>query len=136
MEVLVFGLGTKEQFAVDVLSVREIMPIGKLTRIPGASQQVSGCMNVRGQTVPVMDLCKALLKEPNERTSSMAIILDRQEHFALAVSSVDRIMKLNQNQLDSLQKVTSGGLIEGVINDPDGMVQMLDPERIIAKAVA
>lgn len=136
MELLVFGLGSREQFAVDVLSVREIVPIGHLNRLPGASSQGSGCMNVRGVTIPVMDLSKSLAMKAGDQEPRMAIILDRKEHFALAVASVDRILKLNKDQEGSLQKVGSGGLIDGVLNDPSGMVQLLNTEKLIEKAVA
>ena len=52
---LSFRLG-KEEFAIDVLRVREIMGIQEITVVPQTPVYVRGVMNLRGKVIPVVDL--------------------------------------------------------------------------------
>jgi purine-binding chemotaxis protein CheW len=45
-----------EEYAVDLLRVREILAYVPLTRVPRAPEFIAGVMNLRGSVVPVIDL--------------------------------------------------------------------------------
>jgi purine-binding chemotaxis protein CheW len=46
----------KEEFAIDVLSVREIMGMQEVTSVPQTPAYVKGVINLRGKVIPVVDL--------------------------------------------------------------------------------
>jgi purine-binding chemotaxis protein CheW len=52
---LTFGLG-KEEFAIQVLRVREIMGVQEITAVPQTPAYVKGVINLRGKVIPVVDL--------------------------------------------------------------------------------
>src|ERR1700732_339715 len=52
---LVFQLG-REEFAIRVLKVREIMGIQDITAVPHTPRHVKGVINLRGKVIPVIDL--------------------------------------------------------------------------------
>ncbi|WP_043647126.1 chemotaxis protein CheW, partial [Fundidesulfovibrio putealis] len=52
---LSFTLG-REMFALDISTVREILDMTDITRIPQTPAAVRGVVNVRGAAVPVIDL--------------------------------------------------------------------------------
>jgi len=52
---LAFQLGN-EEFAIQVLRVREIMGIQEITAVPHTPNYVKGVINLRGKVVPVVDL--------------------------------------------------------------------------------
>ncbi len=52
---LAFRLG-REEFAIHVLKVREIMGIQDITAVPQTPLFVKGVINLRGKVIPVMDL--------------------------------------------------------------------------------
>jgi purine-binding chemotaxis protein CheW len=52
---LAFHLG-REEFAIQVLKVREIMGIQDITAVPQTPLYVKGVINLRGKVVPVVDL--------------------------------------------------------------------------------
>lgn len=133
MDILVFQLGSKDLFGIEVLAIKEIMPVAGVSKLPGAVSAISGCMNVRGATVPVIKMGEVLFPGRAASNEEMAIILDRQAPYALAVSLVDRIMKLNAAQIEQLQLSKEGSLISGVINDEAGLIQILNPERVLDK---
>ena len=52
---LAFRLGA-EEFAIQVLKVREIMGIQDITAVPQTPAYVKGVLNLRGKVIPVIDL--------------------------------------------------------------------------------
>lgn len=52
---LTFRLG-REEFAIQVLRVREIMGIEEITAVPQTPSYVKGVINLRGKVIPVVDL--------------------------------------------------------------------------------
>jgi len=52
---LTFQLG-KEEFAIQVLRVREIMGVQDITAVPQTPSYVKGVLNLRGKVIPVVDL--------------------------------------------------------------------------------
>jgi purine-binding chemotaxis protein CheW len=46
----------KEEFAIEVLSVREIMGMQEVTSVPQTPSYVKGVINLRGKVIPVIDL--------------------------------------------------------------------------------
>jgi len=64
-----------EEYAIEVLRVREILAFVPLTKVPRAPQFVSGVMNLRGTVVPVIDLRVKLGMEPTVVTPHTCIII-------------------------------------------------------------
>src|SRR5438105_2227935 len=54
-QLLIFVLAGDE-YAVDILRVREIIRYTPPTRVPGMPASVRGLINLRGRVVPVIDL--------------------------------------------------------------------------------
>src|SRR5919112_1572832 len=50
----------QEEFAVDILSVKEINRMVDITRVPKAPVFVEGVINLRGRIIPVLDLRRRL----------------------------------------------------------------------------
>jgi purine-binding chemotaxis protein CheW len=55
LQLVVFSLG-REEFAVEVTQVREIMRMEEITRMPKSPPFVEGIINLRGQIIAVVDL--------------------------------------------------------------------------------
>jgi purine-binding chemotaxis protein CheW len=67
---------SNEEYAVDVLSVKEIIEYGEVTKVPGTPFHVRGVINLRGSVVPVVDLAVKLGREesPLSRRSCIVIV--------------------------------------------------------------
>ena len=55
LQYLTFGLG-EEVFALETGSVREVIELVSVTRIPKTPPFMRGVINLRGHAVPVVDL--------------------------------------------------------------------------------
>src|SRR5690349_15373094 len=90
-QYLTFALGT-EMFAVETLSVKEIIEYGQLTVVPMVPEFIRGVINLRGAVVPVIDLgarfgrgekkvtrrtCIVIIEVPNEEgTQDIGVVVD------------------------------------------------------------
>ena len=54
-QYMTFRLGD-ELFAIRVSQVREVLEVGRITRVPTAPDFMRGVVNVRGKAIPVVDL--------------------------------------------------------------------------------
>ena len=69
-----FNLG-EEEFAVDILKVREINRKISITQVPNAPSFVEGVMNLRGKVIPVIDLRKRLGLAPKVHDNNTRVIV-------------------------------------------------------------
>ncbi|HLG44335.1 MAG TPA: chemotaxis protein [Nitrospirales bacterium] len=138
MELLLFHLGDGELFGINVFKVREVMKMPPLTRMPEVSPCIEGVSNIRGQTVPVIGLRKALgLGDLSEAGAGKVIIAEYNKSLqGLHVAGVDRIIRLSWDQVKPpppLLRNNAGGAVTAVtILEDDRMVLILDVEKILA----
>jgi purine-binding chemotaxis protein CheW len=71
---LTFILG-REEFAIRVLKVREIMGIQDITAVPQTPSYVKGVINLRGKVIPVVDLRLKFCLPEIEYTQRTCIIV-------------------------------------------------------------
>ncbi len=138
MELLLFHLGDGELFGINVFKVREVMKMPPLTRMPEVLPCIEGVSNIRGQTVPVIGLRKALgFGELPEAGAGKVIIAEYNRSLqGLHVAGVDRIIRLSWDQVKPpppLLRNNAGGAVTAVSILEDGrMVLILDVEKILA----
>src|SRR5271166_6360163 len=83
---LTFQLG-KEEFAVQVLHVREIMGVQEITAVPQMPYHVKGVLNLRGKVIPVVDLRLKFGLPEMEYTQRTCIIVVQIEGHAGKIST-------------------------------------------------
>jgi two-component system chemotaxis response regulator CheV len=145
MELLLFQLGSREVYGINVFKVREVMKRPELTRVPEADPRVEGMANIRGTMVPVVGLTKALKvsapelmqEATDEDTAGNLIITEFNMSLqAFHVASVDRILRLSWTQIKTppaLLRDSSRGAVTSVAMLENGqMVLILDVEKVLA----
>src|ERR1041384_6254815 len=71
----------EEEYAIDILRVREILVYAPLTSVPRAPEFIAGVMNLRGSVVPVVDLRKKLGLPPTVISgTTCVVIVDIRSH--------------------------------------------------------
>ncbi len=73
-QVVIFGLGT-ESFALPVAQVREILDHRPCFRMPHMPAWILGLTDIRGQSVPVVDLRRRLGMAPVEPTPTTRVLV-------------------------------------------------------------
>lgn len=90
-----FRIG-KETFGVDIFSVREIVRVQEITKVPGAPNFVMGVINLRGRIISVVDLGRQLGQPPTEigRNSRILVIQLDGVTLGFLVDAATAVMKV------------------------------------------
>jgi purine-binding chemotaxis protein CheW len=107
--VVTLALG-KEVCALEVAMVREILDSRPVTRLPEAPPFLAGVIDVRGDTVPVIDLRVKLGLEAAPITPETRIVVVELGRPNLAVGlRVERVFEVAQLEAQGLQQPTDVG---------------------------
>lgn len=83
----------EERFALAVNAVAQVIPLGKLTSVPGAPPELVGVTAIKGEVLAVFDLARVLgLAGRDEPPAGYVLILKHADaRVGLLVSGVDQI---------------------------------------------
>jgi purine-binding chemotaxis protein CheW len=89
-------------FGIPVLSVQDVLGSQKITRIPLASNEVAGALNLRGRIVTAIDVRKRLgLPLPENSDNSMSVVVDfRGELYSLIIDAVGEVLSLSNDSFE------------------------------------
>ena len=125
-----------QRYAMDILKVQEINNMKEITPIPNAPPYVEGAINLRGKVIPVMNLRKKFHMEdqPLTETTKIIIIDIRGTITGIVVDSVSDVLRVPANVVEPPPPVSSSvksEFIHGVAKLPDGLVIVLDMDRLL-----
>jgi two-component system chemotaxis response regulator CheV len=141
MEILLFSLGTRETFGINVFKVREVSQAPAITRTPNMPAGFEGVLSLRGNIIPVISLARFLRPDyRGEACGAMIVTEFNRGSHAFLVDSVDRIIRVDwdqvrspENMMLSNKSAAEQNLITAVTELEDGkLVSILDVEQIIA----
>jgi two-component system chemotaxis response regulator CheV len=139
MEILLFSLGTRETFGINVFKVREVGRTPPITRTPNMPRGVEGLISLRGNVIPVLSLI-AFLEHREHRAEygrTMMVAEYSKRTLGFLVHEVDRIIRVDWEKVRAPENLlsTNQGLITAVTELDDGkLVSILDVEQILANA--
>ena len=96
MSVLTFNLNG-ETFAIEAMTVQEILDLLPETRVPGAKAYLGGVINFRGKVIPLADIRLAFGMEASEATIDSRIIvvtLDIESEPCLVGIRTDKVYEV------------------------------------------
>ncbi|MGN1035752.1 MAG: chemotaxis protein [Rhodocyclaceae bacterium] len=139
MEILLFNLGTREIFGINVFKVREVGRTPHITKTPNMPRGVEGLISLRGNVIPVLSLASFLKLEgvPPGLGKTMMVAEYAKRTLGFLVHEVDRIIRVDWDRVKAPESVMSANqcLITAVIElDNGGLVSILDVEQILSNA--
>lgn len=139
MEILLFSLGTRETFGINVFKVREVGRTPHITRTPNMPRGVEGLVSLRGNVIPVLSLISFLehQDESIERGKTMMVAEYSKRTLGFLVHEVDRIIRVDWEKVRAPESIvsTNQGLITAITELDNGtLVSLLDVEQILANA--
>jgi len=138
LEMLLFRLGTAQRFGINVFKVQEVIQCPKLTRVPNANSVVRGIANMRGKTIPVMDLAMAIGMTPVDDIENSYVIITEYNRSVqgFLVSAVDRIN--NMKWEDILPPPAGAGLgsyLTAVTHVDNQLIEVIDVEKVLSEVM-
>ncbi len=128
---------TGQEFATDIMGVREIRGWTDTTPVPHAADYVRGVVNLRGVILPVIDL-KARLGMGLSETSSSSVIIVVQSGERLTGVLVDAVLDILSVASDQIQPVPdmvrdeANGYVDGIAVLDGHMVTLLGIDKLTA----
>jgi purine-binding chemotaxis protein CheW len=102
---LAFRLG-EEEYAVNIMDVREIRQVRNVTVVPRAPRDVLGIVSRRGVVVPLVDLGASLGLRPPDRSSRpqqrALVVGDGDRACCLRVDAVNDVVRLAPSALEAI----------------------------------
>lgn len=98
VRLVLFRLGSL-QCAAPAMTVREVIPAGQPTRIPGSGSAVAGLLNVRGTLLTVVD-GRHVIGVPAEEPAESVLVLEQAgKAVGLAVDEVLDLLEVAATDL-------------------------------------
>ncbi len=134
-QFVVFNLAD-ETYGVDITSVREIINLQPVTRVPRAPTFVEGLINLRGRVIPVIDLRKRLGLPRAEPTRSTRIVVVEIEGntIGMVVDGVSEVLTIAHHTIEPPTPLIGGvdaAFLRGVAKLKDSLVIVLTLDRIL-----
>jgi len=139
---LTFTLG-KEVFALDIASVREVLELTSITKIPRTPDFMRGVINLRGHAVPVMDLRLKFGMPKAAATVDTCIIIVEVDFegdriiMGGMVDSVREVFEISTDRIEAAPRMgtsISTDYIKGIGKQDDVFIIILDIARIFSAA--
>lgn len=133
-QYMTFKLGD-ELFAIDVAKVREVLEVPQITRVPTAPKYMRGVVNVRGQSIPVVDLRTRFgLPMEAETVQSRIIVMELDLDGEVAVlggmaDSVHEVIELEPGNINPPPRIAMrwrSEFIQGMGKRGDDFIILLD----------
>jgi purine-binding chemotaxis protein CheW len=136
---LTFQLGP-EEYAIQVLKVREIVKVQHITSVPEMPANIKGVINLRGKVIPVIDL---RLKfgmpelEYGQRTCIIVVQLNdgSSAPMGVIVDQVNEVLNLQESDIQQTPDFGTGvetPYILGMAKVKDKVRILLDISRVLA----
>jgi purine-binding chemotaxis protein CheW len=130
-----------EEYAVDVLSVKEIIEYGDVTTVPGTPVHVRGVINLRGSVVPVVDLAVKLGREesPLSRRSCIVIVETGLEGervvTGVVADAVNQVIEFSPDDIEPAPAFGTGvrlHYLDGIAKTGGSFVLVLNMDSVLS----
>lgn len=140
---LCFGLA-HEQFAVPLLSVKEVIAMPEITPVPNTPPYFQGIMNLRGQVISIIDLRTKFGFKGEKSAETCVIICDLAGlSLGVVVSGVHNVLAVETKDIGPRPDLNDGKTSEyvsGVVKKDKKLILLINIARALGvedhKAIA
>jgi len=135
-QLVVFSLD-REEFALPIETVREIINYVPVTKLPDAPHHVEGVINVRGKIVTVVDFAAALGLALSQPAKQIIIVEFAGQDIGLTVGQVTEVLRAaEENFCDVGVLGEDVEYARGVYKCDDRIILLIDLEKSLLKKKA
>lgn len=133
-QAVVFSISI-ENYALPIETVKEIITMQPISRLPNMPKHIEGVINLRQRIIAVVNLAKRLDMIASDFTQDTKIIIAGDNKIGFIVDNVTEIITYNVN--DNIQKIDGLNLgcdnrcIEGVLKRNEKIIIVLKIDEII-----
>jgi purine-binding chemotaxis protein CheW len=126
-----------EEYGIDILRVKEIKEILRITRVPKSPSFVRGVVNLRGEVIPVIDLRKKFnLAEKTDTQSTRIVIVAVDEiTVGLIIDTSSEVLEIGKELIEEPPATIASidhSYIYGIGKVEERLIILLDVSKIIS----
>ena len=130
-----------EQYAIDIMAVREIKGWTATTKLPNQPDYILGVLNLRGAIVPIFDLRRRFGKGLTDATAMHVVMIAsvKDRTVGLLADAVCDILTVDAGEIrpvPDLDRSADSEFLSGIIATKDGMVVLLALDALFASPAA
>ena len=135
-QLVIFDLA-EETYGVDIGSVREIIRMQEITKVPRTPEFVEGVINLRGKVIPVIDLRKRFGFRKTEATKDTRIVVVDigGTDIGVVVDAVTEVLRLSADAVEPPTGVITtadSDYLLGIAKLETRLIILLDLQRALA----
>ncbi len=125
-----------QNFGIPVLQVQDVLREQKVTKIPLASREVAGSLNLRGRIVTAIDVRRRLgLADREDGPTSMSVVVEHKgELFSLIIDSVGDVLSLENSKFEKnpgTLEQTWKDISSGIFQLEDNLLVVMDVPSLL-----
>ena len=137
LALLLFRLGSRQLFGVNVFKVKEVLQRPPLFTLPQLPKAFAGAADVRGRSVPVLDLARAIGHGDSETDEPRYLVVTEFNRSVqgFLVAGVDRIVNIAVEHIQPPPDLGGdGNYLTGVARHQGELIQLIDVESVLAES--
>ena len=103
LELLMFKLGSRHTFALNVFKIREVITVPLMNQMPGSNHLLSGVTNYRGASIPVIDLRSAIQITINEEQYQPGNVIITEYNRSVQGFLIGQVMRIINTSWSDIQ---------------------------------
>jgi len=142
LELLLFRLSGRQLFALNVFKIKEVVRLPKLNKLPSSHPSIVGVANIRGDSIPVINLRSAIGMRPVDADEESNLIITEYNRSVqgFLVGKVEHIVNMTwgeimeppatvsrQHYLTAITRIKKG--------DEEALVEIIDVEKVLAEII-
>ncbi|MEZ9593683.1 chemotaxis protein CheV [Shewanella sp. 10N.261.52.F9] len=142
LELLLFRINATQLFAINVFKVKEVVKVPPLSTMPGSHSSIIGVANLRGLSIPVIDLRKAIgFRASVIHPESNLIVTEYNRSVqGFLVDKVEHIVNLTWGDiLPPPKTVGRDNYLTAITRieyqDKQELVSIIDVEKVLAEII-
>lgn len=142
LELLMFQLGTRQLFAINVFKVREVLKVPRLNQMPGSHPKICGVATIRGHSIPVIDMRQSIGMRPLDKDQESNLIVTEYNRSVQAFL-VGKVVYIKNMGWDEIMEPPSTGrsnyltAITKIEHEGDNkLVEIIDVEKVLAEIIS
>lgn len=128
-----------EEFAVPILSIKEIIKPIESTRVPSTPDYVLGVFNMRGNVLPLIDLrlkFKRSKRNSNDDDTRFIVIMHNNELIGFVIDKLTESIRIPEDKIDPAPESMSesDNHIYGIGKRDDRIISILKIESLFKRS--
>ncbi|RQD58795.1 MAG: chemotaxis protein CheW [Desulfonatronovibrio sp. MSAO_Bac4] len=135
LQLVTFKVGS-EEFGIEIFSVKEIIRMLNITKVPKAPDFVEGVVNLRGKVIPIIDMRKRFGMDSLNHDKHTRIVVVEMENVMVGyvVDAVSEVLRIPSDTVEPPPSVVAGidaEYINGVGKLENRLLIMLDLNKLL-----